>query len=112
MSATSFNAPVIANVQVQSATQLDVYWNAPPPGQQISSYNLRIDGTNVISSITHLSYPVTNLNPNSTYSFEVQAVEIGMVTNYQCNNDALIIQSISKTQSVFGLIFKIDKLLI
>ncbi len=57
-----------------SQSQIDVYWNASPQSENVTGYNLRINGSQVISGITYISYPVTGLAAGTTYTFEVQAV--------------------------------------
>jgi fibronectin type 3 domain-containing protein len=69
----ALSTPTIAAAQTVSASQINVFWNGPQQGETVTSYNLRINGGTVITGITYLSYPVKNLNPNTTYTFEVQA---------------------------------------
>src|SRR5205085_32129 len=66
--------PVISAANVVSQSQINVFWNQNPAGENVTSYNLRINGSDVITGITFLSYPVKNLTQNTTYTFEVQAV--------------------------------------
>jgi chitodextrinase len=68
------SAPTTVITDVVSASQINVFWNAPAANQNITSYNLRINGATVIRGITYLSFPVTGLAANTTYTFEVQAV--------------------------------------
>lgn len=75
-------APQNISPQAVSTTQINVFWN-PASSPNISSYNLRINGSQMITGITYLSYPLKNLNPGTNYTFEVQAVDSsGAVSNW------------------------------
>jgi chitodextrinase len=63
---------VVTNVV--SASQINVFWNAAPASENVTSYNLRINNSHVIRGITYTSFPVTGLTPGTTYTFEIQAV--------------------------------------
>lgn len=76
------NAPATVSLQVASGSQINVFWTAST-SPNIASYNLRLNGSQVITGITYLSYAMRNLNSNSTYTFEIQAVDSnGAVSNW------------------------------
>ena len=57
-----------------SSTQINVFWNQNAANESVTKYNLRVNGTTVIPDIAYLSYAVKDLTPDTTYTFEVQAV--------------------------------------
>jgi type II secretory pathway pseudopilin PulG len=67
-------APTVFVSEVISSSQINLYWNFPASTENVTSYNLRINGSQVITGITFISYPATGLSPNTTYTFEIAAV--------------------------------------
>ena len=67
--------PTSVSLQVISTNQINIFWSAPA-ANNVASYNLRINGLQVITGITYLSYAARNLNPNTTYTFEVQTLDV------------------------------------
>lgn len=65
------DTPTWGTINSVSQTQLDVYWNGV---NNATGYNVKIDGNQIYTNIPYLSAPFTNLQPGSTHSFEVQAV--------------------------------------
>lgn len=68
------SAPAAPTLNVVSQTQINVYWNASPAGENVASYKLRINGSHLITGITYTSFPATSLSPGTSYTFEVAAV--------------------------------------
>jgi hypothetical protein len=97
--AAALSTPSIAAAQTVSSNQINVFWNGAQQGENVTSYNLRINGGTVITGITYLSYPVKNLNPNTTYTFEVQAV-----------GPKLPPQEINRFQSLISLILLMTRI--
>jgi YD repeat-containing protein len=63
--------PTWGTVNVISQTQLDIYWNQ---AANSTSYNVRMNGTQIVTNFNGLSKAVTGLAPSTTYTFEVQGV--------------------------------------
>lgn len=101
--ATPLGAPstlAAPTLNVISQTQIDVYWNASPAGENVASYKLRINGHYEIPGITYLSYPATGLTPGTNYTFEVAAVNSSGVSSAWSPASSATTQSNAPTPSV------------
>ena len=106
--ASPLSTPTIASVQAVSQTQINVFWNSAPAGESVTSYNLRVNGTDVISGITYLSYAVRNLAPNTTYTFEVQAVGAAGVSNWSPPSQARTLCATCTPDTIASKVFSPD----
>ena len=66
--------PTSFTVKPTSSTEINVFWTASPASENVTSYNLRRDGSQVFTGLTGTNYFINTLTPNTTYTFEVQAV--------------------------------------
>lgn len=67
-------APSGLRAEVISSTQINLYWDASPPSENVTGYNVRMNGSQVLTGFTYTSYPFTGLAPATSYTFEVAAV--------------------------------------